>query len=36
MCVSNYIDIVTGSISQDPVHLLISVPASMSVSRIVQ
>ena len=36
ICASNYVDIVSGSLSPDHLHLLISVPATMSVSTIVQ
>ena len=36
ICTTNYIDIVSGSLSPDHVHLLLSVPPSISVSKIVQ
>jgi putative transposase len=36
ICTSNYVDIVSGSISPDHVHMLISVPPSISVSKLVQ
>ncbi len=36
VCVTNYVDIVSGSLSPDHIHLLLSVPPSLSVSKIVQ
>lgn len=36
ICAANYVDIVSGSLSSDHIHLLISVPPSLSVSKIVQ
>ena len=36
VCSANYVDIVTGSMSPDHVHLLLSIPPSQSVSKIVQ
>lgn len=36
ICASNYIDIVSGSVSPDHVHLLLSVPPGLSVSKVVQ
>ena len=36
ICATNYVDIVSGSLSPDHTHLLISVPPSMSLSKIVQ
>ena len=36
VCAANYVDIVSGGMSPDHVHLLISVPPSKSVSDIVQ
>ena len=36
ICAANYIDIISGSISPDYVHLLISIPPHMSVSKAVQ
>lgn len=36
ICAANYIDIISGSISPDHVHILISVPPHMPVSRAVQ
>ena len=36
ICQTNYVDIVSGSMSPDHIHLLISVPPSMSISKIVQ
>ena len=36
ICAANYVDIVSGSLSPDHVHLLLSVPASVSVSTIIQ
>ena len=36
ICAANYVDIVSGSISPDHIRLLISVPPSLSVSKIVQ
>ena len=36
VCRSNYVDIVSGSMSPDHVHLLLSIPPSVSVSKIIQ
>ena len=36
VCAANYIDIVSGSMSPDHVHLLPSVPPSLSISKAVQ
>ncbi len=36
ICQANYVDIVSASMSPDHVHLLLSVPPSVSVSKIVQ
>ena len=36
ICASNYVDIVSGSLSPDHIHLLISVPPSISLSKMVQ
>ena len=36
VCKANYIDIVSGSISPDHIHLLLSIPPSISVSKAVQ
>ena len=36
VCAANYIDIVSGGMSPDHVHLLLSIPPSMSVSKVLQ
>jgi len=36
VCSANYVDVVSGSVSPDHIHLLLSVPPSISVSKIVQ
>ena len=36
ICAANYVDIVSGSLSPDHMHLLISVPPSLPVSKIIQ
>lgn len=36
ICRSNYVDVVSGSMSPDHVHLLLSVPPSISLSKLVQ
>ena len=36
VCAANYVDIVSGSMSPDHVHLLLSIPPSMSLSKVVQ
>jgi len=36
VCRSNYVDIVSGSMSPDHVHLLLSVPPSISLSKLIQ
>ena len=36
ICSANYVDIVTGSLSPDHVHLLISIPPSIALSKLLQ
>ena len=36
VCAANYVDILSGSMSPDHVHLLVSVPPSLSISKLVQ
>lgn len=36
VCSANYVDIISGNISPDQIHMLISVPPHFSVSKIVQ
>jgi putative transposase len=36
ICAANYVDVVSGSMSPDHVHLLLSVPPSISISKILQ
>ena len=36
ICAANYIDVVSGSMSPDHVHLLLSIPPSISVSKALQ
>jgi putative transposase len=36
ICSTNYVDIISGNISSDHIHILISVPPHISVSKIVQ
>jgi putative transposase len=36
VCTSNYVDIISGSLSPDHIHLLICVPPSVSLSKIIQ
>ena len=36
VCAANYVDIVSGSMSPDHVHMLLSIPPSISLSKIVQ
>ena len=36
ICRSNYVDIVSGSMSPDHIHLLLSIPPNLSVSKVVQ
>ena len=36
ICAANYVDIVSGSLSPDHVHLLLSIPPSASLSKIIQ
>ena len=36
ICAANYIDIVSGSMSPDHMHLLLSVPPSLSLAKVVQ
>lgn len=36
VCLANYIDIISGSMSPDHIHLLVSVPLSISLSKVMQ
>ena len=36
VCIANYIDIISGSLSPDHLHLLLSIPPSISVSKALQ
>ncbi len=36
ICAENYVDVVSGSLSPDHIHLLLSIPPSISLSKIVQ
>jgi putative transposase len=36
ICAANYVDIVSGSMSPDHIHMLVSVPPSISVSKLMQ
>ena len=36
VCEANYVEIISGSISPDHVHLLLSIPPSISVSKVMQ
>jgi len=36
ICLANYVDIVSGSLSPDHIHILVSVPPSISISKLVQ
>ena len=36
ICAANYVDIVSGSMSPDHVHLLLSVPPTLSISKVMQ
>ena len=36
VCTANYIDIISGGLSPDHIHLLLSVPPSISLSKVVQ
>ncbi len=36
ICSANYVDIVSGSMSPDHIHLLVSVPPSISISKLLQ
>ena len=36
ICSANYVDIISGSISPDHVHMLLSIPPSVSLSKIMQ
>lgn len=36
VCAANYVDIISGSLSPDHVHILVSVPPSLAVSKLVQ
>ncbi|MBR1479679.1 MAG: transposase [Alphaproteobacteria bacterium] len=35
VCSTNYVDIINGNISPDHVHMLISIPPHLSISKIV-
>ena len=34
VCMANYVDIITGSLSPDHVHMLVSVPPSIAISKL--
>ena len=36
ICASNYVDIISGSMSPDHIHLLLSVPPNLSLSKVIQ
>jgi putative transposase len=36
ICRNNYVDIISGSLSPDHIHLLLSIPPSISVAKVVQ
>jgi len=36
VCAANYVDIVSGSMSPDHMHLLLSIPPSVSISKVLQ
>ena len=36
ICTANYVDILSGSLSPDHVHVLVSVPPNLSISKLVQ
>ena len=36
VCMANQVDIITGSLSPDHVHMLVSVPPSIAISKLVQ
>lgn len=36
ICTSNYVEIISGSLSPDHIHLLLSVPPSLALSKVVQ
>ncbi len=36
VCAANYVDIISGSLSPDHVHILVSVPPSLAISKLVQ
>jgi putative transposase len=36
ICASNYVDIISGSVSPDHVHMLLSVPPYLALSKVVQ
>lgn len=36
ICLANYVDIVSGSLISDHIHILMSVPPSISISKIIQ
>ncbi len=36
ICTANYVDVVSGSVSPEHVHMLVSVPPSLSISKLVQ
>ena len=36
ICLANYVEIISGSLSSDHVHILVSVPPSISISKLMQ
>jgi putative transposase len=36
VCAANYVDIISGSLSPDHVHILVSVPPSLAISKLLQ
>ena len=36
ICASNYVDILSGNVSPDHIHILVSVPQSISISKLMQ
>ena len=36
ICASNYVDILSGNVSPDHIHILVSVPPSISISKLMQ
>lgn len=36
VCAANYVDIISGSLSPDHVHILVSIPPSLAISKLVQ